>query len=223
MQSTETALLPGMPAAPDATSPGLCEQPCIDPSAHVRLSTLGAWTSIGARTTIDETLFGDYSYVVNDSSIIYADIGKFCSIAAHTRINPGNHPLDRPALHHFTYRSLAYRLDAQDDAGFFEWRRRHKVTLANDVWIGHGAVILPGVTIGTGACVGAGAVVSKDVPPFAVVVGVPAKIIRHRFDKETQDALLRIAWWDWSREQLRAALPDFRGLGIREFVSKYGE
>src|SRR5262249_40395391 len=112
----------------------LSEQPRIDPSAHVRQSTLGAWTSVGARTTIAETVFGDYSYVVNDSSIIYADIGKFCSIAAHTRINPGNHPLDRAALHHFTYRSASYQLGPDDDAAFFDWRRSHKVTMGHDVW-----------------------------------------------------------------------------------------
>src|SRR5262245_52211633 len=137
--------------------PALSEEPRIDPTAHVRQSKLGAWTSVGARTTIAETSFGDYSYVVNDSSIIYADIGKFCSIAAHTRINPGNHPLERAALHHFTYRSLSYQLGPADDEAFFEWRRRHQVAMGNDVWIGHGAVILPGVTLGDGAAVGGGA------------------------------------------------------------------
>src|SRR5262245_61761710 len=115
--------------------PPLSEEPRVDPTAHVRQSRLGAWTSVGARTTIAETDFGDYSYVVNDSSIIYAEIGKFCSIAAHTRINPGNHPLDRVALHHFTYRSASYQLGSEDDAAFFDWRRAHKVTMGNDVWI----------------------------------------------------------------------------------------
>jgi phosphonate metabolism protein (transferase hexapeptide repeat family) len=203
--------------------PPLTEQPRVDSTANVRKSTLGAWTSVGARTTIAETTMGDYSYVVNDSSIIYTEIGKFCSIAAHTRINPGNHPLERAALHHFTYRSLSYQLGPEDDAAFFEWRRSHKVTLGHDVWIGHGAVILPGVTIGTGAGIGAGAVVSRDVPSFAVVAGVPAKVIRYRFDESMRDALTRIAWWDWSRERLSAALPDFRGLSIEAFVAKYSE
>ena len=195
--------------------------PRIDPTARVRQSTFGAWTSVGARTAIAESSFGDYSYVVNDSSIIYADIGKFCSIAAHTRINPGNHPLERPALHHFTYRSVSYQLGAEDDAAFFDWRRSHQVTLGHDVWIGHGAVILPGVTVGNGAAIGAGAVVSKDVPPYAIVVGVPAKILRYRFDEDLRNALTRIAWWTWSHERLQAALQDFRDLGTREFVHKY--
>jgi phosphonate metabolism protein (transferase hexapeptide repeat family) len=221
LSSVADNVLETISAQAHAAKRPLSEEPRIDPTAHVRKSSIGAWTSIGARTTISETLFGDYSYVVNDSSIIYADIGKFCSIAAHTRLNPGNHPLDRPALHHFTYRSVSYQLGPDDDEAFFEWRRSHKVTLGHDVWIGHGAVVLPGVTIGTGAGVGAGAVVSKDVPPFAVVAGVPARIIRFRFDQALQDALLRIAWWDWSRDQLAAALPDFRTLDVRQFVERY--
>jgi phosphonate metabolism protein (transferase hexapeptide repeat family) len=206
---------------PSAKQP-LSEQPRVDPTANVRQSTLGAWTSVGARTSMAETVMGDYSYVVNDSSIIYSEIGKFCSIAAHTRINPGNHPLDRVALHHFTYRSLSYQLGPEDDAAFFDWRRSHKVTIGDDVWIGHGAIVLPGVTVGTGAAVGAGAVVSKDVPPFAVVVGVPANVIRYRFDQKMCEALLRLAWWDWSRERLAAALPDIRALSVEAFVAKYG-
>src|SRR5215471_19777295 len=150
----------------------LSEQPRIDPTAHVRQSALGAWTSVGPRTSMAETVFGDYSYVVNDSSIIYSEIGKFCSIAAHTRINPGNHPLERAALHHFTYRSRSYQLGEEDDQDFFDWRRAHKVVIGHDVWIGHGAIVLPGRRIGTGAAVGAGAVVSHDVPDFAIVAGV---------------------------------------------------
>ena len=99
--STEAAVL---------KRPALAEEPAIHPTANVRDSKLGAWTAVGARTGIGETTMGDYSYVVNDSSIMYAEIGKFCSIAAHTRINPGNHPLERVALHHWTYRSKSYQL-----------------------------------------------------------------------------------------------------------------
>jgi phosphonate metabolism protein (transferase hexapeptide repeat family) len=195
--------------------------PYIDSTATVRKSTLGIYTSVGPRTSMGETTFGDYSYVVNDSSIMYADIGKFCSIASQTRINPGNHPMWRAALHHFTYRSESYGFAVQDDHEFFDWRREHQVVLGDDVWIGHGAIILPGVKIGTGAGIGAGAVVSKDVPPFAIVAGVPAKLIRYRFEERVQQQLLELAWWDWQREQLEVALPDLRKMSAEQFAEKY--
>jgi phosphonate metabolism protein (transferase hexapeptide repeat family) len=201
--------------------PGLSQEPAIHPTANVRDSRLGAWTAVGARTSISESVMGDYSYIVQDSSMIYTEVGKFCSIAAQTRINPGNHPLERVALHHFTYRSRSYQLGPEDDQEFFAWRRDHKVVLGNDVWVGHGAIILPGVTIGTGAAVGAGAVVSKDVPDFAIVVGVPARVLRFRFPEEIQQKLLRLEWWNWSREELATALPDFRSLTVEEFLAKY--
>ncbi len=197
-------------------------QPQIDASADVRDSRLGAWASVGPRTTIVESTFGDYSYAANDANVIYSEIGKFCSIAAFARINPGNHPLERAALHHFTYRSRSYGLADDDDLDFFERRRASKVTLGHDVWIGHGAIVLPGVKVGIGAAIGAGAVVSKDVPAFSVVAGVPAKIIRYRFDEAARDGLLELAWWDWPRERLAAALPDFRALDVSAFIAKYG-
>lgn len=200
----------------------LSEKPLIHATAVVRDCQLGIWTAVGARTRMIETIFGDYSYITNDSGIIYAETGKFCSIASHTQINPGNHPLNRPALHHFTYRSISYGLSETDDSAFFDWRRSHKVTIGHDVWIGHSAIVLPGVTIGTGAAIGAGAVVTKDVAPFTVVAGVPAKVIRRRVSEETEAALMRIQWWNWSREQLKKTLGDFRTLDADEFVWKYG-
>lgn len=160
------------------------EDPRIDPTAMVKDTVLGPWTAIGARTLIQETVFGDYSYASNDCDIIYSRIGKFCSIASHVRINPGNHPLWRAALHHFTYRSRSYDLHPEDDREFFDWRRAQPVVLGDDVWVGHGAILLPGVEIGTGAVVGAGTVVTKDVAPFTIVAGVPAKIIRRRVPPE---------------------------------------
>ena len=193
----------------------------IDPTAHVVRSTLGRYTEVGARTKITETVLGDYSYIVNDGDVIYTTIGKFCSIAAQVRINPGNHPMRRATQAHFTYRSSDYFDDAGDDDAFFDWRRSHAVTIGHDVWIGHGVVILPGLTIGTGAVVAAGAVVSKDVAPYTIVAGVAAKPIKQRFPDRIADQLQELAWWDWSHDRLRAALPDFRALGVEDFIEKY--
>jgi hypothetical protein len=118
--------------------------PVIDPTAFVRDSQLGAYTEIGARTKVAETTMGDYSYIVNDGDVIYSTIGKFCSIAAQVRINPGNHPMWRASQSHFTYRASAYFPGEADESAFFDWRRAHHVTIGHDVWIGHGVVILAG-------------------------------------------------------------------------------
>ncbi len=203
-----------------ASEKNLGTEPCIHRTASVRATTFGIYNEVGARTKVAESNFGDYAYVVNDSDIIYTDVGKFCSIAAHTRINPGNHPLERVALSHFTYRSSSYGL-GQDDPDFFDWRRSFRCVMGNDVWIGHGAIVLPGVKLGNGAAVGAGAIVTKDVPPFAIVVGNPGRVIRYRFAPEIIAALERIQWWDWEHEQLRLGLLDFRHLSAEDFCRKY--
>ena len=203
------------------SSPVEAAEPAIHKDAQLHDSILGPWTRVGARTSFSEVSMGAYSYIVNDSSATYSEIGKFCSIARDARINPGNHPTWKAALHHFTYRSRSYELGPEDDMDFFEWRRAHRVVLGHDVWIGHGATVLPGVTIGTGAVVGAGAVVSKDVPPFTIVGGVPAKPIRERFPKDVQDGLLALSWWDWTHDRLAGALEDFRRLDADAFVEKY--
>jgi phosphonate metabolism protein (transferase hexapeptide repeat family) len=164
---------------------------------------------------------GDYSYAVNDAQITYTTIGKFCSIAAMTRINPGNHPMHRATQAHFTYRSSAYFPGESDDTEFFDWRRQHHVHIGHDVWIGHGAIVLPGRNIGTGAVIAAGAIVTKDVPAYTIVAGNPARIVRRRFSEEIAGRLARLAWWDWDHDKLRAALPDFRKLAIEDFLATY--
>jgi phosphonate metabolism protein (transferase hexapeptide repeat family) len=195
--------------------------PSVDPTAKLVDAQLGAYCEVGARTILQEVTMGDYSYVVNDAQITYTTIGKFVSIAAMTRINPGNHPMHRATQAHFTYRASAYFPGEADDADFFDWRRQHHVTIGHDVWIGHGAIVLPGRNIGTGAVIAAGAIVTKDVPPYTIVAGNPARIVRRRFPEDIEAELTELAWWDWDHETLRLALPDFRKLAVQDFLSKY--
>ena len=199
----------------------LSTEPTVDPTASVRESKLGAYTEVGARTILLDVAMDDYSYVVNDAQITTTTIGKFCSIAAMTRINPGNHPMHRATQAHFTYRASAYFPGEPDDAEFFAWRREHHVRIGHDVWIGHGAVILPGRSIGTGAVVAAGAIVTKDVPAYSIVGGNPARVIKRRFSESVAGRLTELAWWNWDHETLRRALPDFRQLDIEGFLEKY--
>lgn len=198
----------------------LTESPNIHETATVVDCTLGRWTEVMPHVTMREVEFGDYSYIVRGGNVVWSTIGKFCSIAEGARINPGNHATWRAAQHHFTYRAAQFGL-GEDDETFFRWRKDHWVTVGHDVWIGHGVTLLPGVTIGTGAVVGAGAVVSKDVAPYEIVGGVPARHLKWRFTPRQAEALLGIAWWNWDHAALKAALPDIRALDIDAFIEKY--
>jgi phosphonate metabolism protein (transferase hexapeptide repeat family) len=195
-------------------------EPTIHPTSHTRDSHLGEWTDVGKNCSINESTVGDYTYFAGDAQVAYATIGKFCSIASHVRINPGNHPMHRVTQHHLTYRRRMFGLGDEDDADFFQWRRDHHVTIGHDVWIGHAAIIMPGVTIGDGAVIGSQAVVTKDVEPYTIVGGVPAKPIRERFPREIAAQLQEIAWWDWTREELEERFEELNDLDA--FLLKYG-
>lgn len=200
----------------------LSEQPLVHETAAVESSTLGRWTEIAERCRVSETELGDYSYMMQDCAVWCAKIGKFSNIAAAVRINATNHPTWRPTLHHFTYRASDYWDDAGQEPGFFAWRRSNAVSIGHDTWLGHGSTILPGVNVGDGSVVGSGAVVTKDVAPYTIVGGVPARPIRERFDRRIAERYQTLAWWDWDHARLRTALDDFRQLTAEAFLEKHG-
>ena len=201
------------------TAVHLGQAPTLAPSAIVRDCRFGRYTQVGEQSRMENCLLDDYAYLGNSCDLMSADIGKFANIAAMVRINPGFHPMEYPTLHHFTYRPTMYGMADEDDAEFFQWRRRQRVVIGHDTWIGHGAVIMPGVHIGNGAVVGSNSVVTKDVPPYAIVGGVAAKVIRQRFPRAIAEALEATAWWDWDHDTLTERMADFQDL--RGFLAKY--
>ncbi|MCL1949729.1 MAG: CatB-related O-acetyltransferase [Turicibacter sp.] len=145
-----------------------------------------------------------YHYPINQDKLL---IGKFCSIACGAKFifNAANHTQNSLANYTFPLFFEEWGLDKANVAD--AWDNKGNITIGNDVWIGFEAVILSGVTIGDGAIIAARAVVTKDVPPYTVVGGAPAKPIKKRFSDKTITDLLALKWWDWDTEQIAAALP----------------
>jgi phosphonate metabolism protein (transferase hexapeptide repeat family) len=196
-------------------------EPRIHPTAELKSCRLGRYAAVGERVILREVNVGDFSYFERHAEAIYTSIGKFCSIAANTRINALEHPIERVTAHKLTYRPNEYFRYLGVDKAFRERRRGRQVVIGHDVWIGHGAVVMPGVSIGNGAVVGANAVVTKDVRPYEIVAGMPSRRLRPRFPPETVERLERLAWWDWPIETLFDAIPDMQTLPIAEFLDRW--
>ena len=155
-----------------------------------------------------------YHYPVNGDRLI---IGKFCSIACGAKFlfNSANHSLASLSTYPFPIFYEEWGLNIQNVAA--AWDNKGDIVIGNDVWIGYEAVVLAGVTIGDGAVIGARAVVTKDVPPYAVVGGVPARLIRRRFPDDTISALLALRWWDWPADKIKPRLSALQAGQIEEF------
>jgi hypothetical protein len=196
--------------------------PFVHDGCQIVNTTFGRYCEVGEGSRLVNSRFEDYAYCDRYADIANTTVGKFANIAAMTRIGPTDHPMAKASLHHFLYRSAYYWDDVPDDADFFTARAARRTTLGPDCWIGHGAIIKPEVTVGAGAVVASGAVVTKDVAPYMIVAGVPATPLRERFPQAVADRLMALAWWDWDHTRLRAALDDFRALPAEAFLERYG-
>lgn len=198
----------------------------IDPG-HPRYSLTPSFTNnsvisqtarISIPCQLKYTKVGPFSYIAAGAKISYTRIGKFCSIGPDLRCGWGVHPLDGISSHPMFYSTM--RQNGMTLSQRNKTVERVPIEIGNDVFIGMNVTILDGVTIGDGAVVGAGCVVSKDVPPYAVVVGCPMRILRYRFPEETVAALLKIRWWDWPDDKLREVEEMFSD--VEGFIRKQG-
>ena len=163
----------------------------------------GAFTQITSNAVVVNSSLGDYTSIGRNTTVNNASIGKFCSISWNTTIGATSHPDNHISTHAFPYVS---------QFGFVKDTKKIKVqtTLGHDVWIGANAVIMPGLTIGNGVIIGAGSIVTKNIPDYAIVVGSPAKVIRYRFDEKTRETLLNSEWWNWPIEKIKSQIALFQ-------------
>lgn len=198
----------------------LGKEPFIESSCIIVDSQFGEFVEIGFSNNIQESTIDDYSYTCENCQIIYSYVGKFVNIASYVRLNPSPHPMQKVTQHHMLYRKEMFGF-GEDDSRFFDFRRSKKVHIGHDVWLGHNVVVMGGVTIGNGAVIGSGAIVTKDIPPYAIAVGNPARVIKYRFDDKTIENLQKISWWDWDNEKIKNSLDEFHQ--IDSFIEKYSK
>ncbi|MEO7216469.1 CatB-related O-acetyltransferase [Mucilaginibacter sp.] len=179
---------------------------------------------VGPNAIIGSTHIGYGTYISSASVIKSTLIGKFCSIGSNIQTGLGRHPSKDFVSTHPAFFSTKMQAgfsfveeDIFEEHLFLDAERKYVVTIGNDVWIGNNVMIMDGVKIGDGAIVAAGAIVTRDVQPYEIVAGIPAKFVRNRFGAEEIAALLRIKWWDWSPEKIKANSHLFKN--ITQFIT----
>lgn len=193
-----------------------------------RRTTLEGYNVVGENSLVAGAKIGRATYISPLCNFSNSNIGRFCSIGRNVRIIDGVHPTEKWVSTHPSFFSTARQAGFSfvdrtlfEEHRFVDKERGIVVEIGNDVWIGNNVSIMAGVRIGDGAIIATGAVVVKDVPPYAIVGGIPATLIRHRFDPTVISALMGIRWWDFDMEQLRFMAGDFSD--VEQFVEKYRE
>ena len=167
----------------------------MDYSSKINATKISEYVTLGPKVDISKSRIGSYTYFASDDKFFNTSIGKFCSIGPGVRCGMGFHPSNTFVSTHpiFFSTNKQAQITFADKNYFTE---ALPIEIGNDVWIGANVIILDGVRIGNGAILGAGAVITKDVPDYAIAVGVPAKVIKYRFEKEQINFLLKDKWWN---------------------------
>lgn len=173
----------------------------------VENSTICDKSRVTSPADIRNVSIDSYSYISKNANVSFTKIGKFTSIGPNFSCGFGIHPLNCISSSPMFYSKDGIKGYSFADVDSFEMRKN--IVIGNDVFIGSNVTIIDGVIIGDGAVIGAGAVVTKDVPPYAIAVGVPAKIIKYRFEKEIIDKLIETQWWNWNDKKLFEITEDF--------------
>lgn len=186
--------------------------------SRITNTNLLGYNRVDRNTLVYHSNLNKCTYVGSNSVIMHSNIGKFCSISWSVTIGPGNHDYKRMTSHDFLYNDF-YGLKPIDEKPAYN-RFSNKTIIGNDVWIGTGATILNGIKVGDGAVIGANTIVTKDVPPFAIFVGNPGKVVGYRFDREIIKELLSIKWWDLSHKNISKWFGVFKEEDIVEAIEK---
>jgi len=184
----------------------------------IQNTEFGFHNYIGQNVSINNSSLGDYSYVNSNSKILNASIGKFCSIGMNVQIGLGKHPVNFVSTHPSFYSNNKEFVTFSDKMYFQEFEN---IIIENDVWIGNNAIILDGVKIGNGSVVAAGAIVTKDVLPYSIVGGNPAKFLKYRFNEGQIEKLMHSQWWNKNMEWLEANYIHFHNIDL--FLEKLSE